>query len=68
MVKSVESSSSKKTPNPVFNEAFVFHIPLERVQDTELVMTLGLEDDPGTIYGKVRYQFIEFGDNLCLKP
>ena len=55
-MKVVESSVSKKTPNPAFNEAFVFHVPLERIQETEILLTLSTslgEDHEGRVIGKV---------------
>ena len=53
-MKVVESSVSKKTPNPAFNEAFVFHVPLERIQETEILLTLSISaGEEGRVIGKV---------------
>ena len=56
MIKTTSSSSGKKTPDPVFNEAFTFHIPVERVQDSELEIRLSLSEggnSDAVILGKV---------------
>lgn len=44
IMKTVQTSSVRRSTAPVYNEAFVFHTPLERIQDTAInvsVMTYG---------------------------
>ena len=44
-MKTVQTTSVQKSINPVYNEAFVFHTPLERIKDTDIVVSLLSSDD-----------------------
>ena len=54
-VKTVVTNTIKRTSSPVFNEAFVFHVPLERVQDSYINISIitKLEMNGGKIIGKL---------------
>ena len=39
-VKTVVTNTIKKTPSPVYNEAFVFHVPVERVKDSYITVSI----------------------------
>ena len=55
-MKTVQTSSVRKSSNPVYNEAFVFHTPLERIKDTDIavsVMTYGENISLPEMLGKI---------------
>lgn len=39
-MKTVQTSSVRRSSAPVYNEAFVFHTPLERIKDTDIVVSV----------------------------
>lgn len=39
-MKTVQTSSVRHSSNPVYNEAFVFHAPLERFKDTDIIISV----------------------------
>jgi len=55
-LKSVQTSSVRRSTAPVYNEAFVFHTPLERIKDTDIivsVMTYGDSSEKQKVIGKI---------------
>lgn len=55
-MKTVQTSSIRRSSSPVYNEAFVFHTPLERIKDTDIivsVMTTGHNSSSPKMLGKV---------------
>ena len=55
-MKTVQTSSVKRSTAPVYNEAFVFHTPLERIKETDIVvsvMTYGDSAGQSKTLGKV---------------
>jgi len=54
--KTVQTSSVRRSTAPVYNEAFVFHTPLERIKETDLivsVMTYGDNAGQSKTLGKI---------------
>ena len=39
-MKTVQTSSVRRSSSPVYNEAFVFHTPLERFKDTDIIISV----------------------------
>eukprot|EP00794_Sanderia_malayensis_P012641 gene12641-13939_t len=37
-IKTVQTNTAKKTESPVYNEAFVFHVPLEKIKDATVII------------------------------
>ena len=57
IMKTVQTSSVRRSTAPVYNEAFVFHTPLERIKDTDInisVMTYGASESAPKMLGKIR--------------
>lgn len=55
-MKTVQTASIRRSSSPVYNEAFVFHTPLERIKDTDIivsVMTYGQTNSSPKMLGKV---------------
>jgi len=55
-MKTVQTSSVRRSTAPVYNEAFVFHTPLERIKETDIVvsvMTYGDSAGQSKTLGKV---------------
>lgn len=55
-MKTVQTSSVRRSTAPVYNEAFVFHTPLERIKDTDIivsVMTYGQSESQPKMLGKI---------------
>ena len=55
-MKTVQTSSVRRSTAPVYNEAFVFHTPLERIKETDIVvsvMTYGDSSGQSKSLGKV---------------
>lgn len=55
-MKTVQTSSVKRSSHPVYNEAFVFHTPLEKIKDTDIVvsvMTYGQQPGKPKMLGKI---------------
>ena len=44
-MKTVQTTSAQKSQDPVYNEAFVFHTPLEHIKNTDLVVSLLSSDN-----------------------
>ena len=44
-VKAVQTPSVQKSTNPVYNAAFVFNPPSDKIKDTDIVVTLISSDD-----------------------
>jgi len=69
-MKTVQTTSIKKSSTPVYNEAFVFHTPLERIKDTDIVVSVMMADDINTVQPKMLGKLIvgpESGSNLGRK-
>ena len=54
-VKTVVTNTVRKTSTPVYNEAFVFHVPFERVKDSHITISIitTLEDKREKTIGKL---------------
>ena len=39
-LKTVQTNTARKTTAPVYNEAFVFQVPVERIKDSQLVIRI----------------------------
>jgi len=55
-MKTVQTSSVRRSTAPVYNEAFVFHTPLERIKETDIVvsvMTYGDSAGQSKTLGKI---------------
>ena len=55
-MKTVQTSSVRRSTAPVYNESFVFHTPLERIKETDIVvsvMTYGDSAGQSKTLGKV---------------
>jgi len=69
-MKTVQTTSVRKSSAPVYNEAFVFHTPLERIKDTDLVVSVMASDDINSTQPKMLGKLIvgpESGNNLGRK-
>lgn len=69
-MKTVQTTSVRKSSSPVYNEAFVFHTPLERIKDTDLVVSVMASDDINSTQPKMLGKLIvgpESGNNLGRK-
>jgi len=69
-MKTVQTTSVRKSSSPVYNEAFVFHTPLERIKDTDVVVSVMASDDINSSQPKMLGKLIvgpESGNNLGRK-
>lgn len=69
-MKTVQTTSVRKSSSPVYNEAFVFHTPLERIKDTDVVVSVMASDDIDSSQPKMLGKLIvgpESGNNLGRK-
>ena len=64
MIKTEHSGIAKKTPNPVINEAFTFLIPVEHVQDLELMITLYTSEEENS-YTAMLGKNVELSATSC---
>lgn len=54
-VKTVSTNTVRKTKSPVYNEAFVFHMPVDRVKDSSIIIRVitMIEGDGEKPFGKI---------------
>ena len=55
LTKTVQTNTSKKTLNPVYNEAFVFVVPLDKTREANIVIKVyaARKGDEEDLIGKV---------------
>lgn len=69
-MKTVQTTSVRKSSSPVYNEAFVFHTPLERIKDTDVIVSVMASEDINNTQPKMLGKLIvgpESGSNLGRK-
>ena len=55
-LKTVQTSTIRRSSNPIYNEAFLFHAPFERIKDTDITVTVMIQDQnakSAVVLGKI---------------